>query len=177
MNSENVIIKNRWKIPFPNCPYNNSLVQWMIRIGLIIIGTIGLYSVNIWVSAIYFFYSLVYHFLIMPIKHCKYCYYNTRTQTLDLNKKVIDQLLPVNSWTESYLSKHVTCGHTWGAPHLAVLWFTPIILLAISLILNFSMYPLILLILFIILLAIMGVHMKSRVCERCAIKEACHSSF
>ena len=177
MSTDSTIIKNSWRIPFPKCPYNNSIVQWISRLGLIVIGTLGLYFVNIWVSVLYLFYSLGYHFLIMPIKHCKNCYYNTRTETLDLNKKVVVQLLPVNSWTESYLDKHVSCGHTWGAPHLAILWFIPIVLLIILLVLNFSMYPLILLVLFIATLAIMGLHMKSRVCETCAIKEACHSSF
>ena len=148
MSSDSAIIKNTWRIPFPKCPYNNSLVQWIIRIGFTVIGTLGLYFENIWLSVIYFFYSLVYYYLIMPIKHCKYCYYNTRTITLDVNKKSVVQLLPVNSWTESYLDKHVSCGRTWGAPHFAVLWFTPIIFLIILLLLNFSMYPLILLVLF-----------------------------
>ena len=177
MSSESTQVKNSWHIPFPRCPFNDSLIQWIIRMGITVIGTLGLYLVNIWVSVLYLAYSLSYHFLIMPIKHCKYCYYNTQSQTLNLNGKAVVELLPVNSWTEGYLDKHVSCGHKWGAPHLAILWFTPIILLAIVLFLNFTVYPLTLLGIFIALLAVMGLHMKSKVCETCTIKEACHSSF
>ncbi|MFX0209442.1 MAG: hypothetical protein ACFFDT_25885, partial [Candidatus Hodarchaeota archaeon] len=84
---------------------------------------------------------------------------------------------PLDDWKETYLSKHVACGKRWGSPNLMILWLGPIVLIPISLLLNFSMIALLSLIGFIGSLAVFGIYMRKVVCPTCAFMEECHAAF
>ena len=162
---------------FPKCPYNNSVIQWVLRLGLMALGTVGLTFLNLWVAVAYLTYFVVFFFLAMPLKHCQYCYFTVKEPTIDGNKEnTIVKLLPIDKWKESYLKKHVACGKKWSF-NFIILWVLPIVLIIISFFFNFSIFALISLIGFICVLALMLIHMKWKVCPTCAIMEECHSSF
>jgi hypothetical protein len=86
------------------------------------------------------------------------------------------RLLPLDRWKESCLNKHVDCGKRWGF-NFYILWFLPIVLMIISFFLNFSIYALMSLIGFIIVLTVMLIHMRWTVCPTCAIVKECHAAF
>ena len=162
---------------FPNCPFNKSVLQWILRLGLIVLATVGLSFLNFWVSVVYLVYAVGFFFWAMPLKHCKYCYYVVKDNEIDKkNGKTVEKLLPLDIWKESHFKKHVDCGKKWGYNFL-ILLFAPIVLIIISLFLSFSIIALISLIGFIVLLAIMGIHMKWKVCPTCAFVEECHEAF
>jgi membrane protein YdbS with pleckstrin-like domain len=126
---------------------------------------------------VYLIYFVVFFFWAMPVKHCQYCYYKVKETTIDKeNGKPIVKLLPKDKWKESYLNKHVACGKKWGF-NFFILWFLPIVLISISLFLSFSIFALISLIGFIVVLAVMLIHMKWKVCPTCAIVDECHAAF
>lgn len=161
---------------FPRCPYYN-LLNIMFMILLIAFGTIGVYFLNLWVAVVYLIYAISWYFLIMPVVHCKYCYYKTKETTVDSTTgKTIENLLPKDQWVESCLQKHVECGKKWSF-NFFIAWFLPIILIVISFFLNFSIYALLSLIGFIIVLAVMLVYVRYKVCPTCAIMEECHVAF
>ncbi|MFX0209375.1 MAG: hypothetical protein ACFFDT_25550, partial [Candidatus Hodarchaeota archaeon] len=54
---------------YPKCPYNDSVIILVTRLGVIALGTIGLSFLNIWVGILYLVYSVVFNVLIWPIKH------------------------------------------------------------------------------------------------------------
>jgi disulfide bond formation protein DsbB len=147
---------------FPKCPYNRPELIVM-RMALIVLSTVGLYFLNLWASIVFLIYSVIFYGWAMPIRHCRYCFYQVGETT-------------VEEWRESYMEKHVDCGKRWGN-NFFILWFVPIILIGISLFLNFSIIALVSLIGFIIVVAVMGVHMRRNVCTKCAIVDDCHSSF
>ena len=141
------------------------------------LGTVGLLFLNLWVSVVYLIYYIAFFFLSMPLKHCQYCYYKIKETTIDSKTgKTIEKLLPVDKWKESYLKKHVECGKKWGV-NFIILWFLPIILMVISFFLNFSIFALISLIGFIVVLVGNYFYMLRVKCPSCAIQEECHSSF
>jgi hypothetical protein len=86
-------------------------------------------------------------------------------------------LLPLDEWKEFHLKKHIACGKKWGGPHLMILWFVPIILMGISLLLDFSVTVLLIIISFIAVLAGLGMYSRWRVCPTCAFMEECHEAF
>jgi hypothetical protein len=145
------------------CPFYNSVINLVLTIVIMVLGTIGIYFLNLWISVVYFVYFIVFFFIAMPLKHCQYCYYKVKETTLD-------------KWRESYLQKHVNYAKKWGF-NFFVLWFAPIILIVISFFLNFSIYALISLIGFIIVLVVMMIHIRWKVCPKCAIVDECHSAF
>jgi len=157
------------------CPFNRSVLQIVVRLALMAFGTVGLYFLNIWVAVVYLIYYIMFFFLLMPLKHCQYCYYCIKETTIE-NGKTIKKLLPVDKWKESYLKKHVACGKKWSF-NFIIIWFLPIVLIIISFFFNFSIFALICLIGFIVVLAVTLTHMRWKVCPTCAIMEECHSSF
>ena len=162
---------------FPKCPFYQSVVNIGFIIALIALGTIGLIFLNLWVAVGYMIYSAVFYALLMPIWHCQYCYYKVRETPSDNPKEDnIGKLLPKEKWLESCLQKHVDCGKKWSV-NFIILWFLPITGIIISLFLNFSIYALISLIGFLFMLSLMAVHLKRRLCPKCAIMEECQSSF
>ncbi|MFX0114500.1 MAG: hypothetical protein ACFFB3_08125 [Candidatus Hodarchaeota archaeon] len=162
---------------FPSCPYYKPVLQWVLRLSLLILGTVGLSFLHLWVAAVYLIYYVVFFLWAMPVKHCQYCYYNVKEPTLDSETgKTIEKLLPLDKWKESYLQQHVACGKKWSS-NFFILWFAPIFLIGISLFLRFSVIALISLIAFIIVLAVMLIHMKWKVCPTCAFVEECHAAF
>jgi disulfide bond formation protein DsbB len=159
----NLVVEQKVKPSiYPKCPYNR-LELTVMRVALVALSTVGLYFLNLYVAVVFMIYSVVYYFWAMPIKHCRFCYYQLRNISLD-------------EWRESFLDKHVACGKKWS-PHFGILWFVPIILIGISLFLNFSTIALLSLIGFIAVLVVMGVHMRRSVCPSCAIVDDCHSAF
>ena len=154
------------------CPFNKSVLQVVLRIAMMVLGTVGLYFLNVWVAVVYLIYYVAFFFLAMPLKHCQYCYYKVKETTT--NGK--EGFLPVEKWKECYLKKHVDYGKKWSF-NFFILWFLPIVLIIISFFLSFSIFALISLIGFIVMLAIMLTHMKRRVCPTCAIVEECHAAF
>ena len=162
---------------YPKCPFNDSVLLLVLRLGLIALGTVGISFLNVWIAVVYLICSDGFFFVVSPVKHCQYCYYKVKETPLDRKKrKSIGKLLPVDKWKESYLNKHVNCAKKWGF-NFIILWLGPIILIGISFFLNFSLFALIFLIGFIVVIAIMMTHMKRHVCPTCAIKDECHSSF
>ena len=157
------------------CPFYKSGFQWVLRLVLMVLGTVGLYFLNIWVAVAYLIYYIVFFFLLMPLKHCQYCYYRVKETTKEKGKTV-KKLLPKEKWKEGYLTKHVKCGKKWGFSFI-ILWVLPIVLIIISFFLIFSIFALMSLIGFIIVLALSLIHMRWKVCLTCAIMEECHSSF
>ncbi|MFQ5976781.1 MAG: hypothetical protein ACE5OZ_01465 [Candidatus Heimdallarchaeota archaeon] len=162
---------------FPKCPYYTPIFQWILRLGLMALGTVGLSFFNVWVAVLYLIYSVGFFLWAMPVKHCQHCYYSVKDTAIDSKTgKTIETLLPLDKWKDSYLQKHVECGKKWGYNFL-ILWFLPIFLIGISLFLSFSVLALIFLIGFIVVLAATLIHMKWKVCPTCAIMEECHASF
>ena len=159
------------------CPFNHSVFQVVLRLGLMVLGTVGLYFLNIWVAVVYLVYYAVFFFLAMPLKHCQYCYYKVKETTVDEKTgNKIRKLLSKEEWKECCLEKHVDYAKKWGF-NFFILWVFPIVLIIISFFLNFSIYALLSLIGFIVVLAVSLVHMRWKVCPSCAIVEECHSAF
>ena len=159
------------------CPFNNSEFQVFFRWCLMFLGTVGLYFLNIWVAVVYLVYYAVFFFLAMPLKHCQYCYYKVKETTVDEKTgNKIRKLLSKEEWKECCLEKHVDYAKKWGF-NFFILWVFPIVLIIISFFLNFSIYALLSLIGFIVVLAVSLVHMRWKVCPSCAIVEECHSAF
>ncbi len=95
---------------YPKCPYNNSVVILILRIGVIALGTFGLSFLNLCVAKVYLVYSIVFNLLVWPIIHCQYCYYKVKKTTLDNeNGKIVQNLLPIDEW------KKYTCQNTLNA--------------------------------------------------------------
>ena len=159
------------------CPYNNSVVNTVSRLGLMAIGTVGIIFFNLWVALVYLIYSVLFNFLLFPTKHCQYCYYAVKKTTTDSETgKTIEKLLPKEQWKESCLEKHVECGKKWSI-NFYVLWFVPIVLIIISFFFSFSILALLTLIGFIAVLALMLYYTRRKICPKCVIVEECHSSF
>ena len=162
--------------PLQKCPYNKSVLVWVFRLGQMVFGTVGLTFLNIWVALMYLLYTFVFTFWAWPVKHCKHCYYNVTTVNKK-NGKAIMNLLPIDEWKELYLEKHVDCGKKLFPPLGILLWLLPIVLIGISFFWNFTIISLLSLIGFMILLAVMLLYVKWKVCPTCAFMEECHASF
>lgn len=162
---------------YPKCPYNNSVVLLGLRLSLIALGTVGIQFLNVWIAVVYLLYSVVFFFLVMPVKHCQYCYYKVKEPAIEREKeKTSMKQLPLDEWKEAYFKKHVDCGKKWGF-NFIILWLGPLVLIGISLFLNFSAVALISLIGFIGSLAVMVIYMRRKVCPTCAIMDECHAAF
>ncbi|MFX0181906.1 MAG: hypothetical protein ACFE95_02390 [Candidatus Hodarchaeota archaeon] len=163
---------------YPKCPYNDSVVVLVSRLSVIALGTIGLSFLNVWASVVYLVYSIVFNLLVWPIIHCQYCYYKVKETTVDkVSGKSVQNPLPLDEWKETYLPKHVECGKKWGSPNLMILWLGPIVLITISFFISFSLYALLLLVGFIILLAVQLIYIRKKVCPTCVFMEECHAAF
>jgi hypothetical protein len=163
---------------YPKCPYNNSVIVLVLRLGTVALGTMGISFFNVGVAVVYLTYSAIWNLFAWPVKHCKNCYYKVKTPPTvdDKTGKTIAELLPVDEWKESYLQKHVACGKKWFF-HSYILWLGPIVLIPISLFLGFSEFALISLIGFIVVLAGTLFYVRFRVCPTCAIMKECHAAF
>jgi small-conductance mechanosensitive channel len=160
---------------FPKCPFYK-LITLLIILALIALGTVGIYYLNLWAAVGYLIYSILFYFLLMPLTICKFCYFKVKETTVEKEKgKTVEKLLTVDKWRESYLKKHV--GQKNWVIFMVIVWFLPIVLIVISFFLNFSIFALIILIGFIIVLVGNFFYMLRVKCPKCAIKEECHSSF
>ena len=162
---------------FPKCPFYKSVQAVLIILVLIALGTVGIYFLNLWAAVGYLVYSILYYFLIMPLWLCKYCYFKVKeTRAHRDTGETIVKLLPLDKWNESYCKKHVKHGKRWTWM-LSIVWILPIVLIVISFFLSFSIYALISLIGFIVVLVGNFFYMLKKKCPTCPIKECCHSGF
>jgi len=160
---------------FPKCPFYKP-VPVLIILALIALGTWGIYYLNFWAAVAYSIYSILFYFLAMPFTMCRYCYFKVKDTTMDKEKgKAIEKLLPLDTWRESYLRKHV--GQKKWTFFMSVIWLLPIVLIVISFFLDFSIFALLSLIGFIVVLVGNYQYMLRKKCPTCAIQEECHSSF
>jgi hypothetical protein len=162
--------------PLQKCPYQKSILVWIFRLGQMALGTLGLIYLNVWIAVSYLLFSIVFTFWAWPVKHCKYCYYNVTT-TDQKNGKTVIKLLPVEEWKELYLKKHVNRGKKLFPPLGLMLWLLPIVLIGVSFFVNFSIIALLSLIGFIVMLAVMLLYVRWKVCPTCAFMEECHEAF
>jgi len=161
---------------FPKCPLYTSVQALLIILVLIALGTVGIYFFNFWAAVGYLIYSILFYFLLMPLTMCKFCYFKVKETILDKeNGKTIEKLLTVDKWRESYLDKHV--GQKNWVFFMVIVWFLPIVLIAISFFTKFSIFALLSLVGFIFVLVGNYFYMLRVKCPKCAIKEECHSSF
>ena len=176
-NNEKIKVIDTTKFgPIQKCPYHKSVLVWIFRLGQMAFGTVGLIYLNSWVAVLYLLYSIVFTFWAWPVKHCKNCYYNVTTIDKK-NGKTIMRLLPMDEWKKSYLRKHVDRGKKLFPPLALLLWLLPIILIGISFFWNFSIVTLLSIIGFIVMLAVMLLYVRWKVCPTCAFMEECHAAF
>ena len=162
---------------YPKCPYNDSIIVLILRLSLIALGTAGLMFFHFSVAVVYLVYTIAFNLLVWPIKHCQYCYYKVKENTVDIKTgRATPRLLPVDEWNKTFLQKHVACAKKWFF-HSYILWLGPIILIGISLLLNFSLFALISLIGFIGVLAVKLLYVRWKVCPTCAFMDECHAAF
>ncbi|MBW1856053.1 MAG: hypothetical protein JRJ00_15470 [Deltaproteobacteria bacterium] len=160
---------------FPKCPFYKPVPVSIILV-LIALGTWGTYYLNLWTAVAYLVFSILFYFLVMPFTMCRYCYYKVKEETIDKeNGKTIEKLLSVDNWREAYLHKHV--GQKNWTAFMSIIWLLPIVLIVISFFLSFSIFALIPLIGFIVVVVGNWFYMLRKKCPTCAIKEECHSSF
>jgi len=162
---------------FPKCPFYKSVQAVLIILVLIALGTMGIYFLNLWAAMLYLLYSIVFYFLVMPLGLCKYCYFKVKETTIDKDTgETIERLLSKEKWSELYLPKHVICGKKWTWA-LVIVWFLPIVLIVISFFVSFSIYALLSLIGFIVVVVGNFFYMVKVKCPKCPIVDECHSSF
>jgi hypothetical protein len=162
---------------FPKCSFYKSIQAMLIIIALIAIGTVGIYFLNLWAAVGYLAYSIGYYFLAMPLTLCKYCYFKTTETTIDRDTgETIVQRLPLDKWRESYCQKHIEQGKRWTWT-MSIVWLLPIVLIVISFFLSFSIYALISLIGFIVVLVGNFFYMIKKKCPSCPIVDDCQAGF
>lgn len=179
MKSINMVEEQKSKLLFlgifPKCPFYKPVPVLIILI-LIALGAWGIYYLNLWVAVGYLIFSILFYFLVMPFTMCKYCYYKVKETSIDKEKrKTIERLLSVDNWREAYLRKHV--GQKNWTVFMTTVWFLPVVLIVVSFFLNFSIFALISLIGFIVVVVGNWFYMLRVKCPSCAIQEECHSSF
>ena len=150
---------------FPKCPFYRP-IRLLIILAMIAIGTWGISFLNIWLSVLYFLYSMLVFSLILPLTICRYCYYKTK----------MNSQFSVTTWRELYLRKWISQGKIVRI-FMGIIWLLPIVLISISFFVNFSFLGLLSLIGCIVTLGGNVVYMNQRVCPTCIIRDECHSSF
>ena len=161
---------------FPKCPLYTSVQALSIILALIALGTLGIYFFDLWVAVGYLVYSIVFYFLVMPFTMCKYCYFRVKETTIDEDTgETTVKPLPLDIWRESYLQKHVD--QKYWATLAFIVWFAPIVLIAVSFFLYFSIFAVLPLIGVVVVVVGNYFYMIRKKCPKCAIKEECHSSF
>ena len=162
---------------YPRCPFYKSVQAVLIILVLIALGTWGIYYLNSWTAIAYLIFSILFYFLVMPFTMCKYCYYKVTETTKDIETgKTIKKLISLDKWRESNgIEKHV--GQKNWTYCMSIIWLLPIVIIVISFFKNFSIFALISLIGFIVVLVGNYFYMLRVKCPSCAIQEECHSSF
>ena len=161
---------------FPKCPFFGSITALLIIVMLITLGTIGMSYLNYWAAVGYLSYSLLFYFFAMPQTMCKYCYFKIKESTTNEEKgEPIENLLPVDQWSKSFLHMHV--GQKGWSYAMAIVWLAPIFLIGASLFLNFSLSALLALFGFLVVLVSNFFFMVRIKCPTCSIQKQCYSSF
>ena len=162
---------------YPRCPFYKSVQAVLIILILIALGTWGIYYLNLWAAVMYLMFSILWYFLVMPFTLCKYCFYKAKETTKDIETgKTIEKLMSLDKWREiNGIEKHV--GQKNWTYCMSIIWLLPIVLIAISFFINFSVFALISLIGFIVVLVGNYYYMLRVKCPSCAIQKECHSSF
>jgi hypothetical protein len=160
---------------YPKCPFYKP-VPVLIILVLVSLGTVGIYYLNLWVAVGYLVFSLVFYFLVMPFTMCKYCYFRVKETVADEETgKTTEKPLSVDQWSKSHLHLHVS-QKAWAFV-MAIVWLSPIVLIGASLFLSFSLFALLALIGFVVVLVGNYFYMLRVKCPTCPIREECHSSF
>ena len=160
---------------FPRCPFYKP-VPVMIILVLVSLGTWGIYYLDFWAAVAYLIFSFVFYFLVMPFTTCRYCYFRVKETAVDEETgKTTEKLLSIDQWSKSHLHLHV--GQKGWAFVMAIIWFAPIVLVGVSFFMNFSLFALLALIGFIVVLVGNFYYMVRIKCPTCPIQEQCHSSF
>lgn len=156
-----------------DCPYNSSIPQLILSLGMMLLGVGGLFFFNLWVATAYLVIFFLYFFMIIPLKACQYCYYNITETVINRQQgKIIKKQLPIEDWKEKYLQKHKDCWKKWGIG-IFVLWLMPIVGLTISFFVSFSVICLICLIGFVSVLIVSQIYRNRKICPACAICDVC----
>ena len=162
---------------FPKCSFYKSVQAVLIILVLIAIGTMGIYSLNLWAAVGYLVYSMGYYFFVMPLTLCKYCFFKTTETSIDSDTgETIVKLLPLDKWRESYCHNHIRQGKRWTWT-MSIVWLLPIVLIVISFFLSFFTYALIFLISFIAVLVGNFIYMIKKKCPSCPIVDDCQAGF
>jgi hypothetical protein len=109
---------------------------------------------------------------------CKDCYYNIKETTIDIaTGKTIEKLMSIDKWRETNgIAKHASRGKKTTI-FMTIVWILPFVLIFISLIKDFSIFALISLIGFTIVLVGNYYYMLRKKCPSCAIQKECHAAF
>ena len=83
---------------FPRCPFYKSAPGILMIVALMVLGTVGIYFLNLWAAVAYLVYAILFFFLAMPFTMCKYCYFRVKETTTDKNGKTVEKLLPKDDW-------------------------------------------------------------------------------
>ena len=163
---------------FPRCPFYESVTAVFIILGLIVLGTIGIYFLNVWAAVVYLTYSILWYFLAMPFVMCKYCYFNIKELSRDeVTGETIEHLMPIEKWRETNgIAKHEYRGKKTTI-FMSIIWLSPIPLIFISFFRNYSIFALLSFIGFIVVLVGNYFYMVRKKCASCAIKKECHAAF
>lgn len=160
---------------YPRCPFYKSITAVLIILALIGLGTIGISFLNVWLAVVFFAYSTLWYFLVMPFTLCKYCYFRQKETATDMTTgKTIERLMPIDKWRETNgIGKHV--GQKNWSYCMSIVWLLPIVLMVISFFVNFSPFALAALVGFIGVLVGNYYYMLRKKCPTCAIKDECHA--
>jgi len=163
---------------FPRCPFYKSITAVSIILGLIALGTIGIYFLNVWAAVAYLTYSILWYFMAMPFVMCKYCYYNIKETTIEkATGKTIEKLMSIEKWRETNgIAKHASRGKKTTV-FMTIIWLLPFVLIFISFFKKFSIFALLSLIGFAIVLVGNYYYMLRKKCPSCAIQKECHAAF
>jgi 4-hydroxybenzoate polyprenyltransferase len=163
---------------YPRCPFYSSATAVSIILGLIALGTIGTYFLNIWAAVAYLAFSVLWYFVAMPYVMCNDCYYSIKETTTDTATGItIEKLMSIEKWRETDgIAKHVSRGKktTWL---MSIIWILPFLLIFISFFSNFSIVALFSLIGFAGVLVANYYYMLRKKCPSCAIQKECHAAF
>lgn len=160
---------------YPRCPFYESITAVLFILALISLGTLGIYFLNSWVALVFFVYSILWYFLVMPFTLCKCCYFRQKQTTTDeITGKTIERLMSIEKWKEiNGIEKHA--GQKNWSYCMTVIWLLPVVLILISFFTNFSFIALAALAGFICVLVGNYYYMLRKKCPACAIREECHT--
>ena len=141
------------------CPLHKDALQMVLNLLMLTFGTLGLYYLHLWFAISYLIYFVLFFFILMPVKACQYCYFNSKGLTID-------------QWKKDYLDLHEANWKKYGLG-LFALWLLPIIGIITSFFIEFEVNALVALGLFIVMLIASQVNMRKNLCPNCEMLPYC----